>query len=168
MTVTRAPECVILVWAEVRGCQPIRGRHCDQVTNGAGASLPWSHIPLSVWDHNRRGPGSPLLRYDSWSIADQGGAGGAHHGSSDFLSGQCLMSCNPGLRPWSCRVGVRCVYISSIRGNPIKVSPRFEIHEKMRTIFNPQPQTGAESRQWPHVVTTQSWGSDIAHKKSSQ
>ena len=64
-------------------------------------------------------------------------------------------------------VSVLGVYISSVRGNPIKVSPRLEIHEKMRNILtippSPQPQTGA----WTHVVT-QSWGSDIAHKKSSQ
>ena len=36
-------------------------------------------------------------------------------------------------------VSVLGVYISSVRGNPIKVSPRLEIHEKMRNILTIPP-----------------------------
>ena len=80
--------------------------------------------------------GSPLLQYDSWS-SDQGRTIAGHR-TSNFLPGVFVMKCFI-LLYGSHSVSVLGVYISSVRGNPIKVSPRLEIHEKMRNILTIPP-----------------------------
>ena len=135
MTVTRAPECVILVWGRCYDHQPITAEYCDQVTNrNTALLLTWSHIPLSVWDHNRLP--SPLLQYDSWS-SDQGRTSLVIKHQTSYPR-VFVMKCFI-LLYGSNSVSVLGVYISSVRGNPIKVSPRLEIHEKMRNILTIPP-----------------------------